>query len=300
MRRGLLRTTLGACLTLAGATAWGQGWDTEPTPTSAPTTAPAASPRRPAPRANLEHLVDDNPKLREQGYPPAAVVRARHEYELERGIEFPILVRGDRRQPTIALTFDDGPHTDCTPKLLDILRREGVKATFFVVGSEVDKHPKLLLDEVLAGHEVANHTYHHLRLPTIPAQHVESELLDGAEAIRHATGTTTRLYRPPGGEYDREVIAATKKLNMVMVLWTDDPGDYTEPGAKVIERRTLQDVSNGSIILLHDGVQQTVDILPDLIHRLKGRGFRFVTCSEMARERNVIKTGGPTVTSSRR
>ena len=271
---------------------------TVPRPPS-PGTDPADTAAR-CPKEGLRALIEANPRLKEQGYPPAVLVRTRHELELERGIHFPVLVRGDVNERTVALTFDDGPHPDCTPRLLEILRREGVKATFFVVGTEVDKNPRLVLDEVIAGHEVANHTYHHLRLPSIPVAHVECELREGAEAIRRAIGSTTRLYRPPGGEYDREVIAATRKLDYCMVLWTDDPGDYTEPGARVIEERTLKDISNGSIILLHDGVDQTVDILPDLIHRLKSRGYRFVTVSEMARQPNVIKQGGPTVSSTRR
>jgi peptidoglycan/xylan/chitin deacetylase (PgdA/CDA1 family) len=85
-----------------------------------------------------------------------------------------------------------------------------------------------------------------------------------------------------------------------MVLWTDDPGDFALPGSSVIESKTMRNIANGGIILLHDGVQQTLDILPDLIRRLKLRGYRFVTCSEMAVGRGAIKTGGPRIAPSAR
>ncbi|HEY3999916.1 MAG TPA: polysaccharide deacetylase family protein [Candidatus Xenobia bacterium] len=237
----------------------------------------------------------ENPKLREQGYLPVAELKARREYELERGISFPELVRGSVALHTVALTFDDGPHQDYTPKLLDSLQKLHVTATFFVVGTQVDRYPQLVQQEAAAGHEVANHTYHHLRLASIPTRLIEPELREGAQAIERAIGTPTRLYRPPGGEYDPDVIEATKQLGYVMVLWTDDPGDYLHPGKTIIEDRVLRDISDGSVILLHDGVQQTIDMLPDLVGRLRARGFNFVTCTQMALERGVLKNGGPTV-----
>lgn len=234
-------------------------------------------------------------KQLEQKYLSAAEIHAKHEWEQERDIKFPKLVRGNPLKKEIALTFDDGPHPVYTQKTLAILKQANVKATFFVVGKMVDKHPELVQQEVAEGHEVANHTYNHLRLPTIPVQNIEPELYNGAEAIKRAVGQPTKLFRPPGGEYDEDVIRAAQNLRYVMVLWTDDPGDFANPGESWIEGYTIKYVSNGGIILLHDGVQQTLDILPDLIRRLKAQGFKFVTCSEMAREQGIIITGGPRV-----
>lgn len=242
-----------------------------------------------------EALMAGNTKLIEYRYHSAAEIKARQEYEAEKGIQFPRLVRGNPARKELALTFDDGPHPVYTEKLLEILRRENVPATFFVVGSQVDKHPELVQQETAEGHEVANHTYNHLRLPSIPLPMVEQELRRGAEAIARATGSLTRFYRPPGGEYDDDVIAVAKRLGYIMVLWTDDPADFAMPGSNVIEQRTLKAISNGGILLLHDGVQQTLDILPDMIAKLKQKGYHFVTISEMARERGIIKTGGPQV-----
>ena len=231
----------------------------------------------------------------EDRYRSAAEVKARVEWEQEHFIQFPRLVRGNPRHREIALTFDDGPHPLFTEQLLTILRQEQVTATFFVIGQNVDAHPELVQQAAAQGIEIANHTYHHLRLPTIPVEDIATELENGARAIQRAIGYTTRLYRPPGGEYDKDVINTTRDLGYVMVLWTDDPGDYADPGSSIIENRVLRAVSNGGILLLHDGTAQTVQILPDLLRKLKSRGYRFITCSEMARERGAITTGGPQV-----
>lgn len=231
----------------------------------------------------------------ENRYRSVAEVLARHEAEGEHGLRYPKLVRGNPRSKDIALTFDDGPHPVYTRELLAILKREKVRATFFVVGKMVDLYPLLVQQEVAEGHEVANHTYDHLRLPTLPPSHIESELTNGAQAIARAVGSTTRLYRPPGGEYDDDVIAATRRLGYVMVLWTDDPADFAMPGSKLVEERVMRMMSGGGIILLHDGIQQTLDILPDLLRKLKKQGYRFVTCSEMAQERGIITQGGPRI-----
>jgi len=231
----------------------------------------------------------------EKKYRSTAELEAEEEKERQRGIYFLKLVRGNPARKEIALTFDDGPHPQYTPRLLDILRREKVRATFFVVGKMVDKYPQLVQQEIADGHEVANHTYHHLRLPTLSPEGIARELRSGSLAIARAIGSTTNLFRPPGGEYDERVIAVVKRLGYAMVLWTDDPGDFAKPGAKVIEQRTLGRVRNGAIILLHDGSQQTLEVLPNMLRRLKAQGYSFVTCSEMAQQRGIITTGGPRV-----
>lgn len=254
------------------------------TPGQPPPNAAAKPPVIPAPPGKLEDR-----------YQSPAEVEARDEWEQEHHILFPKLVRGNPHIKTIALTFDDGPHPVFTQELMAILKAENVTATFFVIGEHVDAHPDLVQQAAAQGIEIANHTYHHLRLPTIPVPDIAYELKQGALAIERAIGYSTRLYRPPGGEYDQDVINTTRELDYIMVLWTDDPGDYADPGTGVIEKRVIRDVSDGGILLLHDGAAQTVTILPNLIKKLKKRGFRFVTCSEMARERGVITTGGPQV-----
>ncbi len=225
----------------------------------------------------------------------AAEQNARQQHDEERDIPFAKLVRGNPALKEIALTFDDGPHGAITERLLDLLKNENVRATFFLVGKMVDRYPGLVRRQAAEGHEVANHTYDHLRLPMLPAPAVESQLREGAEAIERVIGSAPRLYRPPGGEYDAATVEATKRLGYVMVLWTDDPGDFARPSASVIEERILSRIRNGSIVLLHDGIPETLDMLPDLIDKLRKQGYRFVTISEMARVRGAIVTGGPKI-----
>jgi peptidoglycan/xylan/chitin deacetylase (PgdA/CDA1 family) len=286
MRRGARGIAIGllwAGMVIGNGAARGQAVTPGQPPATPPTSA-HTPPVVPAPSGKLEDR-----------YRSSAEVKARDEWEQEHFILFPKLVRGNPHTRTIALTFDDGPHPIFTQELLAILQRENVTATFFMIGENVDAHPDLVQQAAAQGIEIANHTYHHLRLPTIPVKDIAYELKQGALAIQRAIGYSTRLYRPPGGEYDQDVINTTRELEYVMVLWTDDPGDYADPGTAVIEKRVIRDVSDGGILLLHDGAKQTVTILPDLIRQLKARGYRFVTCTEMARERGVITTGGPQV-----
>jgi peptidoglycan/xylan/chitin deacetylase (PgdA/CDA1 family) len=99
--------------------------------------------------------------------------------------------------------------------------------------------------------------------------------------VKSITGEAPRFCRPPGGDYDVVVMRAAEAQGLTTVLWTDDPGDYASPGDAKIETRVLDHIGNGGIILIHDGVQQTVDVLPQIVEHLKRRGFRFVTVAEM-------------------
>jgi polysaccharide deacetylase family sporulation protein PdaB len=206
---------------------------------------------------------------------------AQHQVELERGTKYDKFIRGDPAKKHVAITFDDGPHPDFTPKLLEILKQYGAKATFFVVGEMAEKSPELVKAEMAAGHDVGNHTYHHVNLTKIPNEDVATEIKACGDVIQQITGKAPHLFRPPGGDYNKRVAEAVEALGYTMVLWTDDPGDYASPGDKVIETRLLDKISNGGIILLHDGVQQTVDVLPQILQHLKSKGFEFVTVDEM-------------------
>ena len=193
------------------------------------------------------------------------------------------LWRGDPTRKEIALTFDDGPHPPFTQRLLALLRQLNVKATFFLVGKKVDQAPGVV--ELIArdGHEVANHTYNHLNLDKMTQMQVETEIRLGNDAIWRACGKMPALFRPPGGHHHPHIMRAAGALNMTVILWTDDPADFANPGADGIVARILEQVGSGSDILLHDGVEQTLEMLPDLIARLRQDGYRFVTASEMVR-----------------
>jgi peptidoglycan-N-acetylglucosamine deacetylase len=218
-------------------------------------------------------------------YRPTMSLMQRDEYERQRGYRFSKIVRGNRSLKTIALTFDDGPHEGYTQQLLAILKRNNVRATFFVIGKQVDKFPDLVQMEVAAGHEIGNHTYDHVDLTQIPPELIGYELDECDSAIRRASGYTSRFFRPPGGNYDLNVIKEATRRSYTTTLWTDDPGDYAKPGAEIVLRRTISGLESGAIVLLHDGIPETMDILPDLIKEARRRGYQFVTISELAKER---------------
>ena len=199
----------------------------------------------------------------------------------QHGLSVVQLVRGDENLKEIALTFDDGPHPPFTERLLDLLKQLNVRATFFVVGRKVDAAPEILARMVAEKHDVANHTYHHVNLKTLPYGLVENEIRLDNDAIRRACGKEPLFFRPPGGQRNGEVVEIAHRLGMSTILWTDDPADYAKPGANVIEQKLLRHVRPGATILLHDGVEQTFQMLPDLVAKLRQQGYKFVTVSEM-------------------
>jgi len=220
-------------------------------------------------------------RAQQEIYRSPGELSAQHAREVRKGLSYDKLMCGDRRLRTIALTFDDGPHPQFTRQLLAILKQYDVKATFFVVGEMALKYPDLVRAEVSAGHVVGNHTFHHVNLTKIPVAGVLSEWQANQDVVKAIAGSTMRYCRPPGGDYDDAVIRAAMDIGLFTVLWTNDPGDYASPGDAKIEKRVLDRIGNGGIILIHDGVQQTIDVLPQIIEHLKGRGFRFVTVAEM-------------------
>ncbi len=208
---------------------------------------------------------------------------AQDETELLRGLRVDKVLRGNPNRHEIALTIDDGPHPAFTLKLLQILKENNIHATFFVDGEKAEEYPDLIRAEVAGGNEVGNHTYDHVSLVKIPPEYIDTEIEACGEVIKGITGHSPHLFRPPGGEYNRAVAEAVEALGYKMILYSDDPGDYADPGTGVIETRTLDTISDGGIILLHDGSAQIPVILPQIIQRLKARGFRFVTVDELLR-----------------
>ncbi len=220
-------------------------------------------------------------RAHEVAYKTAAQLRAQHEQEMREGLFFRKILYGNPFIKAVALTFDDGPHPVYTREILSILARYNVKATFFVVGKMAEVTPELIRAESAAGHLIANHTYNHINLNHLPVGEVKAELLACNYVVKSILGTDMRYFRPPGGDYDKMVIKAGSEEGFTMVLWTDDPGDYSDPGKKAIFDDVLARLSNGGVILLHDGVQQTIDILPRLITTIEKRGFRFQRIDEI-------------------
>ncbi len=116
-----------------------------------------------------------------------------------------------------------------------------------------------------------------MNLTRIPPDQIPTEIARAQEVIAAVTGRTPRYFRPPGGDYDANVLNAARDLNLITVFWTDDPADYARPGPSVLETRLLSRVSNGGILLLHQGVENTIRILPVAVEALRRSGFAITT-----------------------
>lgn len=186
----------------------------------------------------------------------------------------------------IALTFDDGPHGVYTPQILDILSEYGIPATFFVIGSNGERHPELLKRIIDEGHEIGNHTFTHDRPWKLSRKALIDELTHTENVIHDACGLSPSLFRPPEGVASENVVAAAARLNYNVILWTVDPRDWekTTTAQSVIDC-ILTNVKSGSIILCHDGVSRDDSVTPEaiaaIIPALLEQGYNFVTVSEL-------------------
>ena len=179
----------------------------------------------------------------------------------------------------IALTFDDGPHPDYTPRVLSVLRTYQVPATFFVIGENAAAFPKLLHDIAAAGHVVANHTYTHPRLPSLSTARIRSELGRTSEVIERVLDAPPRWCRAPYGEWDTRSLRVCAKLGMEPLGWSLDTNDWARPGTARIQKAVTRGVEPGSIILQHDGGgdrSQTVRAVSQYLPRLLDQGYVFV------------------------
>jgi peptidoglycan/xylan/chitin deacetylase (PgdA/CDA1 family) len=185
-------------------------------------------------------------------------------------------------QPFVAMTFDDGPHPQNTPRLLDMLRERNIKATFYVIGRNVDLYPAIARRIVAEGHEIGNHTYNHPNLTKLSDESVSNELTKTRAAIAKATGVQPRTMRPPYGALRQDQRAwIHAKYRYPTVLWSVDPRDWQRPGPSVVTSRILGASSPGSIILAHDLHKPTVDAMPATLDGLLRKGYKFVTVSQL-------------------
>lgn len=182
----------------------------------------------------------------------------------------------------IAITFDDGPHPQNTPRLLDILAQRNIKATFYVIGRSVDLHPGVLRRTVAEGHEVGNHSHTHRLLSKLGNTEVRQEMQRCQDAVGRAAGVRPRTMRPPYGgllQSQRELIH--EEFGYPTILWSVDPLDWKRPGPSVVTSRILSGTTAGGIVLAHDLHSQTVDAMPATLDGLLKRGFKFVTVSQL-------------------
>ena len=203
---------------------------------------------------------------------------------LPTGSTVPLSAKENGKTKRIALTFDDGPSAGYTAEILDILREYDVKATFFVIGKNVEAHPDLLRRTVSEGHEIGNHTSSHPHLKTIDEAKLAKEVARSATILREVAGIRTSLFRPPEGIITPAVTAAAEKGGYRTVLWSIDTMDWALNPAPKIVQTIKREASDGDIVLFHDwvaGDSPTPAALRQIIPWLKDAGFTFVKVSEL-------------------
>lgn len=197
----------------------------------------------------------------------------------------PVLGHLPTREREIALTFDDGPNPDATPRILDTLGELGVIATFFVLGRHAERWPDLVHRAVAEGHQLGNHGYFHRKLHLKSPFYVKRDLGLGKRAIERAGAQTPRFFRAPHGFRSPWVSAIAGSMGERTIGWSLGVWDSDQPGVTTIVDRTMEGVRPGSIVLLHDGDGynadgnrlQTAAALPRIINGLRDRGYEFVT-----------------------
>jgi peptidoglycan/xylan/chitin deacetylase (PgdA/CDA1 family) len=243
--------------------------------------APLASVKTPAPPASVK--TPENPNYRtpqlDRSIPRNPDMPLRRDFPSDVGITFTrVPVSGNY----IALTFDDGPHPQNTPRLLDILRARNVKATFYVIGRSVDLYPQVVRRTVAEGHELGNHSHTHRLLSKLGDAELRSEMKRCRDAVSNAAGVRMRTMRPPyGGLLQRQRQLVHDEFGYPTILWSVDPLDWKRPGPSVVTSRILSGTKPGAIVLAHDLHSQTVDAMPATIDGLLRRGYKFVTVSQL-------------------
>ena len=184
--------------------------------------------------------------------------------------------------PHLALTFDDGPHGSLTPRLLDALGKRKVKATFYVIGRNVEMHPEIARRIVAEGHEIANHTWSHPSLSGLSAERVADELRRTHEIVLEMTGVRMTNLRPPYGAFnDRVRQVAFDGHGYDTIMWSVDPLDWKYRNTARVTRELVGGAAPGAVLLCHDIHKTTIAAIPPTLDQLLARNFQFVTVAEL-------------------
>jgi peptidoglycan/xylan/chitin deacetylase (PgdA/CDA1 family) len=205
------------------------------------------------------------------------------------GRTFTGLARGTKQ---LALTYDDGPNDPHTQRLLEVLAKHGVHATFFLIGRYVQQRPDLAREIAKAGHAIGNHTFTHPLLTFKTTAEIRRELSDCNAALRDALGQPVSLFRPPFGGRRPAALRIARELGLEPVMWNVTGYDWNAPPAAVIEQKVSKQIRGGDVILLHDGGHkemgadrsQTVLATDHLMAKYKSDGYEFVTIPEMQKK----------------
>lgn len=222
----------------------------------------------------------------------------------------PVLLRGfgvfcvDTTDKVVALTYDDGPHAEHTPRILDLLAARQATATFFVLARQVEKYPEIARRIVADGHEIGLHGYDHRSLVTMEHHASIASLREAKKRVESVISTTITLYRPPYGEHTQRQARAVRKLGMDVVIWSGDAVDWAHDEEHHISRRALDAVFSGGIILMHDdrGDPETLTpgepfpsfdralVLEQVMDGLEEAGYRTVQAGDLLRRHPHVRS----------
>lgn len=184
----------------------------------------------------------------------------------------------EKETKKIALTFDDGPHPVYTEQMLQLLDKEQISATFFLLGQNVEEYGDLVREIAAKGHLIGNHTYHHVQITTLSTEQACEEISRTNELIEQLTGKGTEYVRPPFGTWNEGL---ESELNLIPVMWTIDTLDWTTGNVDWIVNQVMKKAGENDIILMHDSFKSTVQAVERLIPLLESEGFEFVTVDEV-------------------
>jgi peptidoglycan/xylan/chitin deacetylase (PgdA/CDA1 family) len=191
------------------------------------------------------------------------------------------IYNGPRSVPVVALTFDDGPHQFTTPRLIELLDRLSVKGTFFIVGSQAVQFPRILSEIVARGHSVANHSWSHRDITLLDSEDLFKELAYCSQAVEAIIGVRPRFFRPPGGRWDSSSLTAAHELGLTTILWDVSGRDLVQRAPQRIAASVIRAARPGSVVLLHGGLEWTMEALPLIVEGLRAKGFIFASLDQM-------------------
>jgi peptidoglycan/xylan/chitin deacetylase (PgdA/CDA1 family) len=190
----------------------------------------------------------------------------------------------------VCLTFDDGPHPELTPRVLDVLAKENIKASFFVVGQRAEKHPEIVRRIEAEGHIVGHHSHSHPDPDRTPTVEMHREIRSASRVLEEILGHPVHFYRPPRGKLRITHLPLVWALRQTIVLWNVDPRDFSQPSpAHLADWFTTRPLKGGDLILLHDWFPHAVDALPAIAEGARHSGLQFATLAQWTRWLSVAR-----------
>lgn len=191
------------------------------------------------------------------------------------------IYRVQTEEKKVAISFDAAWGSDVTPRLLQILKENNVKTTFFLVKFWIDKYPEMTKRIANEGHEIGNHSATHPNMGSLSKSEITKEIMETHDKIREITGQNPILFRPPFGDYSNTLIETCNELGYHVIQWDVDSLDWKDLSAGAIYDRVIKGVQPGSIVLFHNNGKHTADAVESIIKELKSQGYKIVPISEI-------------------